>query len=307
MRAVKKHDRIVLKYLAKTGRFETLKELEKSLDRKQEKDEKKPVKLSFAIQKAPERVKAQSPTNLPKKLRTNVRKEPEEKKIVVIPDKFIKIAKKFGLPEEHLEFFYTNKDSFHWESKDKTYIHCTGVNCKHTVKTSRGCLNDHMITVHNFTDIPCDKPNCSYIAYSQKNFAYHNVRFHGHGKKPCVFANHTCPYSTCRVSFQFPTQLQRHLDVHENRVLSCYYCPYRNANMYEFNNHLLIHFRIKKYECDLCTRKYTTKNELTQHHKMVHSTDGFSCVDCNFTTTKIGAFQKHRSSCKERLKHSRLL
>jgi hypothetical protein len=37
MGAVKKHDRIVLKYLKKTGRFKTLKELQKSLDRKQKK------------------------------------------------------------------------------------------------------------------------------------------------------------------------------------------------------------------------------------------------------------------------------
>ena len=35
MRAVKKHDRIVLKYLKKTGRFKTLKELEISLESKQ--------------------------------------------------------------------------------------------------------------------------------------------------------------------------------------------------------------------------------------------------------------------------------
>ena len=37
MRPDKKHDKIVLKYLKKTGRFKTLEELEKSLDRKQKK------------------------------------------------------------------------------------------------------------------------------------------------------------------------------------------------------------------------------------------------------------------------------
>ena len=37
MASVDKHDRIVLKYLKKTGRLKTVKELEKGLDRKQKK------------------------------------------------------------------------------------------------------------------------------------------------------------------------------------------------------------------------------------------------------------------------------
>ncbi|CBY31510.1 unnamed protein product [Oikopleura dioica] len=122
MGAVKKHDRLVKKYLKKTGRLKTLKELEKSIDRKQTKDERKPIKLSFVIQKAPEKVKVEkAQTFSAKKPQTKVKKEPEEKKTVSIPDNFIKLAKKFGLPEEHFEFFYTNRDSFQWESKDKTY------------------------------------------------------------------------------------------------------------------------------------------------------------------------------------------
>jgi hypothetical protein len=45
MGAVKKHDKIVLKYLKRTGRLKTLKELKKSLDRKQKKGL---VKLFYA-------------------------------------------------------------------------------------------------------------------------------------------------------------------------------------------------------------------------------------------------------------------
>jgi hypothetical protein len=307
MGAVKKHDRIVLKYLKKTGRFKTVKELQKSLDKKQKKDERKPVKLSFVIQKAPERVKAQSSSSLTKKAHPKVKKELEEKKAVAIPDKFKKIAKKFGLPEDHLEFFYTNRESFHWETKDKTEIQCTEVGCKHTVKVSPGCLMDHMISVHNYRDIPCDKTDCSFIAFSDENLTHHRTRFHGHGKKPVDFANHTCTFSTCKVSFAFPSQLRRHLDVHENRVLSCNYCPYRNAVSKELHKHLLDHFRIKNFACDICSRKFATNNELQHHHRIAHSTDDFVCVDCKFATTKLGAFQNHRTTCTERLKHSRIL
>jgi hypothetical protein len=245
--------------------------------------------------------------NLSKKAHQKVTKGPEEKKAVAIPDKFKKIAKKFGLPEDHLEFFYTNRESFSWESKDKTDIHCTEVGCKHTVKTSPGCLMDHMITVHNCRDIPCGKTDCSFIAFSDKNLTHHRTRFHGHGKKPVDFANHTCPFSTCKVSFAFPNQLRRHLDVHENRVMSCPYCPYRCTINYKLHEHLMVHFNIKKFECDLCPRKYTTNDTLTQHHKRAHSNEDFVCVDCKFATTKLGAFQNHRTTCTERLKHSRIL
>ncbi|CBY10937.1 unnamed protein product [Oikopleura dioica] len=308
MGAVKKHDRLVKKYLKKTGRLKTLKELEKSLDRKQKKDARKPIKLSFVIKKAPEKVKVEKAQDFSaKKPQTKVRKEPEEKKTVSIPENFIKIAKKFGLPEEHLEFFYTNRDSFQWESKDKTYIHCTAVGCKHTVKISPLCLVDHMITAHNYRDIPCDKINCSYIAYSQKNLALHTIGFHGHGVKPTDFANHTCPYLTCKVSFRFPAQLRRHLNVHENRVLSCNYCLYRNVDSIKVQSHLMIHFQIKRFNCEICSRKFSTSAHLGVHHKRAHSTDDFVCVDCTFATAKRHTLYKHRKSCKERLKHSRIL
>jgi len=307
MNSVKKHDRILLRYLKKAGRLKTLKEFEKSLDRKQKRDERKPVKLSFVIQKAPERVKAQASSGSPKKSHPKVAKEPQEKQAVAIPDKFVKIAKKFGLPEDHLEFFYSNRKSFQWESKDKTDIYCTAIGCKHKVKVLPRCLVDHMITVHNYTDIPCDKTDCSYIAYSHKNLLHHQMRFHGHGMKPTEFANHTCPYPTCKVSFKVSSQLQRHLNVHENRVYSCNYCQYRNANTRELHHHLLEHFRIKKFTCDICSRKFTSSNLLTRHLKFVHSGDDFICIDCEFTTAKVGEFQKHRTSCKERLKHSRIL
>ena len=97
MRAVKKYDKFVKKYLKKTGRRKTLIEFEKGLLRK-------PVKLSFTIQSAPERIGKE--LEQVQKQQRKSKKDNEERKALVIPDKFIKIAKKFGLPEEHLEFFY---------------------------------------------------------------------------------------------------------------------------------------------------------------------------------------------------------
>ena len=77
---------------------------------------------------------------------------------VSIPASFMKIAQKFGLPKEHLDFFYSNRSAFQWESKDNTQIHCSETSCKFTMKVSRGCLIDHMVSFHNYADIPCGKP-----------------------------------------------------------------------------------------------------------------------------------------------------
>merc|ERR1712037_171774 len=299
MKAVEKYDKLVIQYLKRTGRTKTLEELKKSL-KKKESDERKPVKLSFAIQKAPERLKEKlEPVKKPLKLK-------EEKKALVIPRKFIKLAKKFGLPEQHLEFFYENKDSFNWETKDKTEILCSDAHCKFKTKATPGCFLEHMKTVHNYADIPCDKADCSFIAFSSENFARHKANFHGHGRKPTEYGNHPCPYS-CKVSFRKPSGLLKHINVHKNRVFSCSYCQYRNTNMRDLQWHLRVHFDIKNYTCDICSRSFTNNDKLTIHKLNVHSTDDFLCIDCGFVAPKLKALRVHRSSCKERLKHSRIL
>jgi len=191
MGPVDKHDRFVLKYLKKTGRQETLKIFMKGLERK-------PVKLSFAIQKAPAR-KIVVRTEI--KSKKKPKESEKEKKTATIPEKFKKIAEKFGLPEEHLQFFYENRESFQWEARDKTDIHCTEKTCRFVMKASKGCLIDHMISVHKYHDIACDKPDCSFIAYSQKNLNFHTGGFHGHGRRPDS-ANAACPFSSCNAFFE---------------------------------------------------------------------------------------------------------
>jgi len=306
MGAVGKYDRLVQKYLKRTKRFKTLEEFDKSIERRQKKDERKPVKLSFAIQKAPER-KTTEKAPIDKKPRQKIKKEIEEKKTVVIPEKFIKIAKKFGLPEENLQFFYENRKSFHLESMQKKNIHCVELTCKFTTKASPKCLVEHMISAHNYQDIPCDKTDCSYSAFSHSNMKHHQSKFHGHGMKNTDFGDLPCPVSSCKASFRFPSHLNLHVDVHENRVQSCSYCQYHNVTHFKVHDHLLIHFNVKNFACDVCPGKFTRKGELTQHILKVHTTDDFICRDCGFVAKKHGRLQRHRSTCKERLKFSRIL
>jgi hypothetical protein len=268
--------------------------------------EKKPVKLSFAIQKAPERKKIET-APIDKKPRQKIKKTAEENKTVVIPDKFIKIAKKFGLPEDNLQFFYENRKSFHWESMQKTYIHCFEQTCKFTTKASPKCLVEHMINAHNYADIPCEKPDCNYIAFSRLNLKHHHGQFHGHGVRPTDFGKHPCPYSSCKVFFKFPAHLKAHLDIHENRLFSCSYCQYRTVKPALLQEHLLVHFHLKIFACDVCPSKFVSKLKLEKHKKVVHTNDDFICVDCGFVAKKWRSLRTHRATCEERLKFSRIL
>lgn len=174
------------------------------------------------------------------------------------------------------------------------------------MKPSKGCLLDHMKAVHHYSDIPCGKPDCSYIAYSSPNFKQHQAKFHGHGQKKTQFSIHPCPYSSCQAAFQKPSALQLHLNVHEMRVFSCSYCQYRNVNIQSFKEHLSVHFNLNNFACDICPRTFSSKHKLYVHKYAVHNSD-FSCMDCGDVLLTSWKLFKHRETCKERLKHSRIL
>ena len=230
-----------------------------------------------------------------------------EPKTVDIPEDFKKIAKKFGLPEDHIDFFYEHRKSFNWEYKDKTEVHCTERSCKFTTKQRHKCLSDHMISVHNYNQTPCDHVDCSFIAYSQKHLNLHKSRFHGHGQKPTEYGTHSCPFPSCKNSFRYPSHLRRHVNVHRNILFSCKYCPYTAAETDHLHENLSLHFNIKKFICDVCSRAFNTRSHLNTHIRALHSNEDYECVDCEFLAKSLRSLQKHRITCEKRLKYSRIL
>jgi uncharacterized Zn-finger protein len=293
------------KYLKKTGRRQTLEELVKSIKRREQNEhtkisDRKPASLSFTILKPPERKRKKEQNYRQKKTQNRLNEFDEKDKTLKVPKTFLKVAKKFGLPEEHLDFFYENRNSFQWESKDKTEIHCSETLCKFTVKESPGCLTNHMITAHKYADLPCQKPNCSFIAYSQKNLNYHSGIFHGFGKGVNAKSVYPCPYPTCDKMFQWPSMLKTHIDVHENKRYSCNYCQFRCGSKKDLYNHLNIHFDIKKYDCHICPKTFYNKSLLGAHISRTHPNEDFKCVDCDYSSPTRKPFAKHRRICKKR-------
>lgn len=262
--------------------------------------------MSFTIQKPPERTKIDCDPVIANR-KAGKKSRTAREKTDQIPNDFVKLAKKFGLPEEHFDFFYEHRKSFHWESKDKSKINCVEKTCKFLTKTSKVCLVDHMSTVHNYKDIKCDKQDCLFIGFSQKNLNYHTATFHGHGKRPDEYGIHPCPYSSCKSSFRYRDGLQDHVNVHTNTVFSCSFCQYRCVKNFNLRDHLNNHFDIMKHVCEICSVKFVRKQDLQTHEKIRHSDTEFECTHCKFTSASFSAVKKHGLSCKERLKHSRIL
>ena len=154
MLSVNEKNEFVAAYLEKYKHRETLAIFKKS-------------KLSFEIIKPPKKQVDETPVN------DKVKRSKKEK----VPEEFKKLAKRAGIDPDLYEFFYKRRNYFTW-SLFKPMVHCTEKNCNFKTEYAAGCLEKHMIDEHGFEDVPCQKSNCKFIAYSKKTLAFHMSRFH---------------------------------------------------------------------------------------------------------------------------------
>jgi len=73
---------------------------------------------------------------------------------VKVPPSFKLLAQKFGLPEEHLDFFFENRKHFNWEIKENRKIYCTIRGCDFAAPVAPGALVHHMIDLHEYGQYP---------------------------------------------------------------------------------------------------------------------------------------------------------
>ncbi|CBY39510.1 unnamed protein product [Oikopleura dioica] len=152
----------LIKYMKKTGRTKTLEVLKRTSPQKQKDERKAPLKLSFQIIKAPER-KEIVEVKKPKQEKMKNSKDGiglddfEKKKKAKIPDNFKQIVSKFGLPEEHIDFFYEYRDKFVWEIKEKKKVYCTAQGCNFLAPSFPNSLVEHMAECHNYGEYPCSR------------------------------------------------------------------------------------------------------------------------------------------------------
>lgn len=303
--------KLLVKYLKKTGRHKTLKEV--LLDIKQKDKKSSKISLSFEILKAPKIISIDVPKNPERKKKSADKKKIKKNKgeynssviltANLVSPEFKLMATKFGLPKEHLEFFFDNREFFHWEMKENRIIHCSEAYCNFTTKLEKNGLVKHMVEVHNYQDIPCGEEDCKFVAYSHKSIKSHYSRFHGTGNRaPTIDPKYSCKYKSCSYQCKDTYGLELHSRIHENRLVSCAFCPYRSTTSEKMiSQHLLTHFDTKNIKCELCSLLFRTQDALNRHWIRNHTKD-FTCSYCSTSFPNFTQLQRHTTTCAERLK-----
>ena len=218
--------------------------------------------------------------------------------IVEIPADFIKIVRKFGLPSEHIDFFYEHRDKFVWEIKEKKKIFCTAQGCDFSAPSLPNALTEHMKECHDYGEYPCDEADCKFVAYAQVCLRKHKTQFHGTGRRRRLthedFSCQLCGFTTIRRLL-----LDIHMRIHENRQTKCEFCSYTAVTVKQIHDHILYHFRIKNFACHLCPASFHINGILTQHLRM-HTKD-YACVHCRETFATKNQFDRHVRACEVRL------
>ena len=50
-----------------------------------------------------------------------------------------------------------------------------------------------------------------------------------------------------------------------------------------------------RYECEVCSRKFTEKCNLKLHLRTVHGTESFQCGECSYVTKRKDSLKRHLS------------
>ena len=102
-------------------------------------------------------------------------------------------------------------------------------------------------------------PNCGkQFAYASQLATHQSV----HSTK-----RHKCEYKNCNKSFKNAGDLKRHHNQHTSVKHQCPDCPYSNADLRNFESHRLIHSKIAKYKCDICSEEFVYNTQYQRHLK----------------------------------------
>ena len=103
-----------------------------------------------------------------------------------------------------------------------------------------------------------------------------------------------CERGDCKKTFRHSGELRIHLNLHDNIVTKCFFCPWVTADR-KIHQHLDHHFKTPRYKCIKCDAAFYQKNNLDFHFEITHEIikDKYKCEKCNYQTYSKNIYFRH--------------
>ena len=103
-----------------------------------------------------------------------------------------------------------------------------------------------------------------------------------------------CERGDCKKTFRHSGELRIHLNLHDNIVTKCFFCPWVTADR-KIHQHLDHHFKTPRYKCTKCDAAFYQKNNLDFHFEITHEIikDKYKCEKCNYQTYSKNIYFRH--------------
>ena len=108
--------------------------------------------------------------------------------------------------------------------------------------------------------------------------------------------NMYCDRGSCRRGFGDQITLDRHLRIHDNNLIYCYFCPWGGVRTDQFLMHMNHHYHFKPVKCPFCEKTFYDKNHCKVHQERLHDKidDRYKCKLCDFVTYENVLYYRHQ-------------
>jgi len=218
-----------------------------------------------------------------------------------IPAGFFTLLDEIGLDRKDAEDLYKNKEQWKFiESARK--INCTERGCKFGTTTATDCLTEHCKKTHGWRVYPCPYDYCKFEAYSPTSYKLH-LSVHTNPREG-EGGSMACDRGSCPKRFNKKEHLQSHLNIHDNVLYRCHFCPWTGvvSERKSITQHFDNHFRNRLFPCSLCEASFYSKAEQDRHEDSVHHSNRriFKCGSCEYESTSLYDYRSHHRICKFR-------
>ena len=197
-------------------------------------------------------------------------------------------------PEQCQDCSYAASNKFSLKRHIRTHTGEKPYMCEKCDKTftQQNALKEHTFT-HNANKPSFKCPICPATSLRRRDLRVHTRKFH------CSEEPLLC--KKCGTTIPDRYHLNEHMKKHMVKYLICSICSYSCNNERRMEEHALIHKGSTPFACDVCDRKFRTKQHLKRHQNMNHN-PGFklktklkiyTCSQCDKTFSRKGYLQRH--------------